>query len=110
MKAPALALLRLYKLVLSPVAQAFGARCRYEPSCSAYSAEAIARHGVWRGGWMTLARLLRCHPVRWLGGSWGVDNVPARAKAAPAWAPWRVGVWRHRNPTHMCHHADTDLS
>ncbi len=46
--------------------------CRYMPSCSAYAIEALERHGAIRGGWLTLKRLLRCHP--W-GGS-GYDPVP----------------------------------
>jgi putative membrane protein insertion efficiency factor len=46
--------------------------CRFAPSCSAYAIEALERHGVFRGGWLTLKRLLRCHP--W-GGS-GFDPVP----------------------------------
>jgi putative membrane protein insertion efficiency factor len=46
--------------------------CRYAPSCSAYAIEALERHGAFRGGWLTVKRLLRCHP--W-GGS-GFDPVP----------------------------------
>ena len=46
--------------------------CRFAPSCSAYAIEALERHGAFRGGWLTLKRLLRCHP--W-GGS-GYDPVP----------------------------------
>ena len=46
--------------------------CRFAPSCSAYAIEALDRHGAFRGGWLTLKRLLRCHP--W-GGS-GFDPVP----------------------------------
>jgi putative membrane protein insertion efficiency factor len=46
--------------------------CRFAPSCSAYALEALERHGAFRGGWLTLKRLLRCHP--W-GGS-GYDPVP----------------------------------
>ena len=46
--------------------------CRYFPSCSAYAIEAVETHGAWRGGWLAVRRLLRCHP--W-GGS-GVDPVP----------------------------------
>jgi len=46
--------------------------CRYLPSCSAYAIEALERHGAFRGGWLTLKRLLRCQP--W-GGS-GFDPVP----------------------------------
>jgi putative membrane protein insertion efficiency factor len=46
--------------------------CRYMPSCSAYAIEALERHGAFRGGWLTLKRLLRCHP--W--GGHGYDPVP----------------------------------
>jgi uncharacterized protein len=61
--------IRLYRVLLSPV---LGPRCRYLPSCSEYALEALARHGVGRGGWLALRRILRCHP--W-GGS-GYDPVP----------------------------------
>lgn len=43
---------------------------------------------------MTLARLLRCHPIEWLGGTSGVDNVPKTITNPPLWAPWRYGQWR----------------
>jgi putative membrane protein insertion efficiency factor len=46
--------------------------CRHVPSCSEYACEAIARHGAWRGGWLAMARLSRCHPL----GSSGLDPVP----------------------------------
>jgi len=46
--------------------------CRHFPSCSEFACEAIARHGTWRGGWLALARLGRCHPL----GTAGVDPVP----------------------------------
>jgi putative membrane protein insertion efficiency factor len=62
--------IQAYRLLLSP---AIGPRCRYLPSCSEYALEALARHGVRRGGWLALRRVLRCHP--W-GGS-GYDPVPA---------------------------------
>ncbi|HTT78433.1 MAG TPA: membrane protein insertion efficiency factor YidD [Stellaceae bacterium] len=61
--------IRAYQLLLSPV---LPPSCRYYPSCSHYAAEAIAWHGPWRGAWLGLRRLLRCHP--W-GGS-GYDPVP----------------------------------
>ena len=60
---------RLYRLVFSPLV---GRNCRFEPSCSAYALEALARHGALRGGALALRRILRCHPF---GGS-GIDNVP----------------------------------
>ena len=46
--------------------------CRYDPTCSAYALEALERHGAVRGSWLTLRRLLRCHP--WGGVGW--DPVP----------------------------------
>lgn len=48
--------------------------CRFWPSCSNYALDALAGHGLWRGGWLTLRRLARCHP--W--GGQGVDPVPKR--------------------------------
>ena len=60
---------RLYQIFISPL---FPASCRYTPTCSAYAIEAFKRHGVLKGGYLTLRRLLRCHP--W-GGS-GYDPVP----------------------------------
>jgi putative membrane protein insertion efficiency factor len=48
-----------YRIVLSPV---LSPACRFAPTCSAYADEAIERHGLIRGGWMALRRLLRCHP------------------------------------------------
>lgn len=60
---------RGYQMVLSPF---LGGRCRFDPSCSVYAMEALRRHGGLRGGWLTLRRLLRCHP--W--GGCGHDPVP----------------------------------
>lgn len=84
-----LLLLRLYKLILSPILYAFGVRCRHQPGCANYMAEAMQRHGVWAGGWMGLARLLRCQP--W--GTCGHDPVPDRAEGR-WWTPWEYGRWR----------------
>ncbi len=64
-----LLLVWLYRATVSPF---LGPRCRFAPSCSAYTAEAITRYGAARGGWMGLRRVLRCHPFH-LGG-W--DPVP----------------------------------
>jgi putative membrane protein insertion efficiency factor len=64
-------LIRAYRYGLSPY---LGAHCRFEPSCSCYAEDAIARFGIVRGMWLALRRLLRCHP--WHAG--GVDPVPER--------------------------------
>jgi putative membrane protein insertion efficiency factor len=65
--------IRGYQLFVSPI---LAPSCRYYPSCSNYAAEAVAEHGPWRGAWLAMRRLLRCHP--W-GGS-GYDPVPARTR------------------------------
>ena len=62
-------LIWLYRLTLGAL---FPATCKYHPSCSEYAREAITRHGAWRGGWLAMARLARCHPL----GSSGLDPVP----------------------------------
>jgi uncharacterized protein len=62
-------LVRLYQLTLSPL---LPMACRFDPSCSRYAREALARHGALRGGLLAMKRLGRCHP--W-GGS-GYDPVP----------------------------------
>ena len=61
-----------YRLTLGPL---LGPRCRFLPTCSAYALEAIKTRGPWRGGWLALRRIARCHP--W-GGS-GYDPVPAHS-------------------------------
>jgi len=58
-----------YQWVLSPF---FGQNCRFHPSCSQYAKQAIAEHGVFRGAWLSIRRLSRCHP--WHEG--GEDPVP----------------------------------
>ncbi len=64
-----LILLRGYRILLSPF---IGQHCRFQPSCSNYAAVAVRRFGAWRGSWLALRRLLRCHP--WCAG--GIDPVP----------------------------------
>jgi putative membrane protein insertion efficiency factor len=65
----ALAIIRFYQRFLSPM---LGSNCRFYPTCSSYMAEAIAKYGVLKGGWMGLRRIGRCHP--WHEG--GFDPVP----------------------------------
>jgi len=67
-----------------------GGHCRHLPTCSDYAREAIDVNGAWKGGWLTLARLCRCHP--W--GSEGLDPVPDLRHERHYLAPWRYGRWR----------------
>ena len=66
---PLLWLIRGYQLAISPM---LGNRCRFYPSCSEYSMEALRRHGLFRGVWLTMRRVGHCHP--WHPG--GFDPVP----------------------------------
>lgn len=64
-----LALIAFYRSCISPLTPP---ACRYTPTCSQYAQEAIVKYGPFRGGWLALKRILRCHPF---GGS-GYDPVP----------------------------------
>ncbi len=90
-KSPRLAgrgLVKAYRYTFSALA---GFECRHLPTCSDYADEALARHGLWAGSWMTLARILRCHPY----GTSGLDFVPPALPPEARWyLPWRYGRWR----------------
>ena len=81
MSRPLLAVIAAYQRWLRPM---LPPRCRFAPSCSAYAAEAIERHGAVSGGWLAIRRLARCHPFH----AGGYDPVPRLA------APQRSGVAR----------------
>jgi len=68
-------LVAAYRLLISP---SLGSNCRFEPSCSAYSLQALGQHGAAKGSYLTLRRLARCHP--WCDG--GHDPVPPPQSAS----------------------------
>lgn len=69
MRKIALGLIRLYQILLSPL---LGSNCRFYPSCSKYTYQAIEKYGVLHGGWLGVKRIARCGP--WTKG--GYDPVP----------------------------------
>ena len=80
-----LTLIRFYRRGISPFTPP---SCRFIPTCSAYAADAVERHGSLRGGWLALRRVGRCHPF---GGS-GYDPVPSELNPPLARAPDRLLV------------------
>ena len=70
MKKLLLALIRFYKRCISPM---FPARCRFSPTCSTYAYQAVCKYGAWKGTWLALKRICRCHPF--YKGDW-YDPVP----------------------------------
>ena len=66
---PFIALIKLYQWIVSPM---LGSKCRFTPTCSQYSLEAFKKYGLFKGLWLTIRRIGRCHP--W--GGHGYDPVP----------------------------------
>ena len=73
-KAIALVLVSLISFYQKWISPLLGPSCRFIPSCSAYGIEAVNKHGPWRGGWLTLIRLSKCHPFT----PCGCDPVPEK--------------------------------
>lgn len=73
-KAVLIALIFLYRYLVSPVLHALapGSGCRFQPTCSEYAVIAIRKHGPFRGTWLAVRRISKCHP--W--GDYGYDPVP----------------------------------
>lgn len=71
MKSVALFFIRLYQRWLSPI---IPSGCRYDPTCSHYTSEAIEKHGFFKGVWLGIQRIARCHPL----GPSGYDPVPPK--------------------------------
>ena len=87
-KLVAVTLIQIYRYTLSAFV---GRTCRHAPTCSEYTRDAIWQHGFWPGGWMGLARVVRCRP----GGTHGYDPVPVVVPARAHWfAPWTYGSWK----------------
>lgn len=83
MKAVLILLIHGYRYVVSPLLHALcgpGGGCRFEPSCSLYSLEAVRTHGSLRGSWLAAKRICRCHP--W--GGCGFDPVPPISQFSPS--------------------------
>jgi len=66
---PFILLIKFYQYVISP---ALGPKCRYTPTCSQYTVEALKKHGILKGAWLSLKRISSCRP----GGGSGYDPVP----------------------------------
>lgn len=78
-----------YRWTLKPL---IGWECRHLPSCSEYTLDAIELNGAWRGSWLALSRVCRCHP--W--GTHGIDRAPDIRGLRHPLAPWRYGRWSTR--------------
>ena len=66
-----------YKFLISPL---LGNSCRYLPTCSEYSIEALKNYGFFKGTYMSIKRILSCHPIKFLGGGEGFDPVNKKMK------------------------------
>tara|TARA_B110000240_G_scaffold196456_1_gene248672 strand:- start:998 stop:1234 length:237 start_codon:yes stop_codon:yes gene_type:complete len=64
-----------YQRLVSPY---FPSSCRFDPTCSHYAKEAIQTHGVFKGTYISVKRIAKCHPIKLLGGSEGYDPVPKK--------------------------------
>jgi len=70
-----LLLIKFYNFFISPL---LGVRCRFLPTCSEYCSTSLKDHGLIKGGVYSLKRIMRCHPVKVLGGADGIDLVPVK--------------------------------
>tara|TARA_Y100000768_G_C23670212_1_gene537408 strand:+ start:399 stop:650 length:252 start_codon:yes stop_codon:yes gene_type:complete len=70
-------LIKGYRYLLSPL---LGHSCRYLPTCSEYSIEALKTFGLFRGLFLSIKRILSCHPIKFLGGGEGLDPVIKKMK------------------------------
>ena len=71
-------LIKIYRFLISPL---LGYSCRYMPTCSEYTIEALKEFGLVKGILMSIKRILSCHPIKFLGGGDGFDPVKKEMKA-----------------------------
>ncbi len=71
-------IIKIYQFLISPL---LGNSCRYLPTCSEYSIEALKNYGLFKGLYMSLKRIFSCHPIKFLGGGEGFDPVNKNMKA-----------------------------
>ena len=69
--------IKAYKYLISPL---LGLSCRYLPTCSEYSIDALKEHGFFKGLFISIKRILSCHPIKFLGGGEGFDPVKKEMK------------------------------
>ena len=69
--------IKAYKYLISPL---LGNSCRYLPTCSEYSIDALKEYGFFKGLFMSIKRILSCHPIKFLGGGEGFDPVKKKIK------------------------------
>ena len=70
-----LLVIKFYNFFISPL---LGVRCRFLPTCSEYCSTSLKEHGLIKGGVYSLKRIIRCHPIKILGGADGIDLVPKK--------------------------------
>ena len=70
-----LLLIKFYNFFISPL---LSVRCRFLPTCSEYCSVSLKEHGLIKGGAYSLKRIIRCHPIKILGGADGIDLVPVK--------------------------------
>jgi putative membrane protein insertion efficiency factor len=68
-------LIKFYNFLISPL---LGVKCRFLPTCSEYCSESLREHGLVKGSVYSLKRIIRCHPIKILGGADGIDLVPIK--------------------------------
>ena len=70
-------IINIYKYFFSPL---LGNKCRFLPSCSDYCIECLQEHGFFKGLYLSFKRIIKCHPIKFLGGNSGLDLVPKKGK------------------------------